>query len=156
MYWTNLRALEEQIIINKISDHQIYPYFIAHALLGSVLLYVSDFHWPHSAVYVLFMGISFLGCKQLYGLAKRNGISPFFAVFWPLSWVVYVRLCLFCIPLFIVYLIVLGVLATILHYTSFAPPSSQWFCAAFNVLFLSSYFLLIRRSLLRIGKKINP
>lgn len=156
MYWTNLHALEEQIVAQKISDHQIYPYFIAHALLGSVLLHVSDFHWPHSAVYVLLMGISFLGCKQLYGLAKRNGISPFFAVFWPLSWVVFIRLCLVCIPLFMVLLIGFGALATVLHYPSFVPPATQWFWAAFNVLFLSTYFLFIRRSLLRIGKKINP
>ena len=78
MYWTNLHALEEQIVIQKISDHQIYPYFIANALLGSVLLHVSDFHWPHSAVYVLLMGISFLGCKQLYALAKKKRNLTFF------------------------------------------------------------------------------
>lgn len=83
MYWTNLHALEEQIVAQKISDHQIYPYFIAHSLLSSVLLHVSDFHWPHSAVYVLLMGISFLGCKQLYALAKKTESHLFSRCFGP-------------------------------------------------------------------------
>ena len=80
MYWTNLHALEEQIVAQKISDHQIYPYLIAYALLGRVLLHVSDFHWPYSVVYVLLMGISFLGCKQLYALAKKQNFSFFCGV----------------------------------------------------------------------------
>lgn len=159
MIWFNIKKLERKIADNDFSDKDVFKYFLAFSILGSLVAYLST--TESFITYIeLFIDIiiTIWGSYSIYKVNSSGDGQDFFKRFFALSWVIGFRLFLFSliisIPLVIIYDIISPDSILSLESESDTLSEDFGFMIISSLILLIYYFLLIG-SFRRVSSKSN-
>jgi len=133
MYWLNLKALENQISNNELTEKDGFNYLLGYSILTTIIVTISSVSIFQNKTglgialleVLISVIITILGLKAVYKANKEKDGKDFIKRYFAISWVIGFRLFLVLIGLIIIFGFVIGLFSAFQGHTHLDNTSSD-------------------------------
>lgn len=146
MYWTNLHALEKEIVEKRYTDRQAFAYFLGSAILYTLtdFLLIEEYSFRLKLLVIPVLCIAIIGLLSSFKFYISHGRTAFFKDYLALNWVIGWRVFGLAIFSLFVLLILSSLFLANYNFHTFTPEKEPYWIAIILGYGTLHYYLLYK------------